>query len=75
MLRSLLQIIHCLSDGTEVFSKPTLNAVKGEWVGYRRSAVKEGNTAIDMEKANFENLGGDVSHGLTLLFVHGGAFW
>ena len=74
VLQSLLQMIYCLGDGRETFFKPSLNAVEGEWVGYRRSAVNEGNTAVDTEKAKFESLMGDVSHGLTLLFVHGGAF-
>lgn len=73
-LRSLIHIIICLGDGGEQFYRPTVNAVDGEWVGYRRSSIEEGERSTDAERSKFENLMGDVTHGLTMLYVHGGGF-
>ena len=74
VVQSLVQIITCLGDGAEKFDRPTLNAVEGEWVGYRHSPSKNIEGSTDAERCNFENLMGDVTHELTMLFVHGGAF-
>ena len=74
VLQSLAHVIVCLGDGIGTFHKPTINAVEGEWVGYRRSSL-DSERSMNTERSKFESLMGDVTdHGLTLLFVHGGAF-
>ncbi len=74
VLQSLIHIIIHLGDGVEAFHEPTLNAVEGEWVGYRRSSGEDGERSPGVERSKFESLMGDVTDGLTMLFVHGGGF-
>lgn len=75
VLQSLVHIIVCLGDGVGKFHRPTINAVEGEWVGYRRSSLEDSEGSMNTERSKFESLMGDVTnHGLTMLFIHGGAF-
>ena len=76
LLQSLLKVIERLGEGNENFEIPEeVCDVQGEWLGWRqRRDVDKGELASMGERAEYEGMMGDVRSGLTVFFVHGGAF-
>lgn len=71
--QALFHVIEKLGDGSETWTRPSAIPVPGEWVGRRKSTDdKPGNLT---EAQTYDLLVKDSDSPLTILYVHGGAFW
>ncbi|KAH6631479.1 hypothetical protein F5144DRAFT_592482 [Chaetomium tenue] len=73
---SVSKAIRDLGAGSEEYTMPTLQAVEGEWVGYR-AGVKANTpepTGLS-EREKYEHLVGDRKTDTTLLYFHGGSYY
>ncbi|SPN96488.1 related to lipase/esterase [Cephalotrichum gorgonifer] len=72
----LFKAIHDLKTGTEEFTKPYLQDVEGEWVGYRAGATANTPEPTAMsEREKYENLTRRMNTDATLLYFHGGSYY
>ena len=69
----LLQAVHDLKEGGEIYTEPELAPVEAEWTGYRAN-VDSNRSRLDLSEAqHYTKLMSEVSSDITILYFHGGA--
>ncbi|EAQ88363.1 hypothetical protein CHGG_04982 [Chaetomium globosum CBS 148.51] len=68
--------IRDLGEGGEEYTMPALQAVEGEWVGYRASVKANTPEPAGLsEREKYEHLVRDRKTDMTLLYFHGGSYY
>lgn len=66
--------IRALGTGREEYAKPSLEAVGGEWVGYRGGVSNWAREPKGMsEKEKYDSIVKEAKNSNTVLYIHGGA--
>lgn len=73
--QALFRTIDTLSTENETYSKPAAAPVVGEWVGQRCNVDSGAPEPCISEEEKYSGLMRDVSSPITMLYVHGGAFY
>ncbi|KAL2054872.1 hypothetical protein ABVK25_004694 [Lepraria finkii] len=73
--QALFQTIDRLSTKSETYTKPASVPVEGEWVGHRHNVDAQAPEPALTEREKYDGLMRDVSSEVTMLYVHGGAFY
>ncbi|KAK4151880.1 acetyl-hydrolase [Chaetomidium leptoderma] len=76
-LRNVLyKAIRDLGAGGEEYTKPNLQPVEGEWVGYRAGVKANAPEPTGLsEREKYEHLVRDMKTDMTLLYFHGGSYY
>jgi hypothetical protein len=61
-------------DGHESYIEPSLQAVEGEWIGYRDGVGPQEPESNATPKEKYDSLLKDSKSDLVVLYMHGGAF-
>lgn len=72
---ALLATIDELKEGGEKYTVPLLAPVEAEWTGYRADASLDAPRLELTEAQQFDRLMAEVSSDVTILYLHGGAFY
>lgn len=66
--------VRTMGDGTEVFIRPELLPVTGEWIGHRAGALSSEGEPKDMSEADkYRRLTAETKSDMVLLYFHGGS--
>lgn len=72
--QQLFAAVAALGMGREQYTKPTLDAVGGEWVGHRAGVSDRAPEPPTMtERDKFDHLVEEAKSNVTILYIHGGA--
>lgn len=75
VLQTVLGAVESLQEGIEKYTAPTIVPVTAEWTGYRPN-VDATRPRLDLSEAqHYERLMAEVSSDVTILYLHGGAFY
>lgn len=70
----LFHVIRRLGSGHERIEWPETVDVEAEWTGFERTGAPQSRIPPSSERAKYERILRSVSHQVTILYVHGGAF-
>jgi acetyl esterase/lipase len=73
--QALFKSIDELKKASESYTKPEMVPVEAEWTGYRTDSVKGVPDSAQLETEKYEALMKDVKNDITVLYVHGGAYY
>jgi acetyl esterase/lipase len=73
--QALFKSIDELKEGSETYTQPELVPVEAEWTGFRATAATTTPEPPTSEEENYENLMKEVKNDITILYVHGGAYY
>ncbi|MCJ1469429.1 hypothetical protein MMC07_008062 [Pseudocyphellaria aurata] len=72
---TLVKVIDDLREGGETYTIPDLSPVEAEWTGHRANVDPERPRPDLSEAQHYEKLMAEVSSNVTILYLHGGAFF
>ena len=73
--QALFKTIDEMRTGVEVYTKPEFQTVEAEWTGYRPDADKHSPELSVPEEERYKKLMHDVRSVVTILYLHGGAYY
>ena len=73
--KALLATVDELKEGDEKYTAPSLVPVEAEWTGYQPDASPEASRLELSEAQHYDRLMAEVSSDVTILYLHGGAFY
>jgi acetyl esterase/lipase len=72
---SLFKSIDELKNGNEEYKQPFLVPIEAEWQGYRADAAKKSPEPSIPEPEKYKNLMKEAKSKVTILYLHGGAYY
>lgn len=73
--KALIATIDELKEGKEKYTVPTMIPVEAEWTGYQADANSESPRLELSEAQHYDRLMAEVTSDVTILYLHGGAFY
>jgi acetyl esterase/lipase len=73
--QALFKCIDELKKGSETYTKPELVPIEAEWTSFRANAAAMTPEPSISEAEKYENLMKEVKNDITILYVHGGAYY
>ncbi|ODH28680.1 hypothetical protein ACO22_03899 [Paracoccidioides brasiliensis] len=75
IIQSIMRAVDHYKEGHETYHIPELVDVEAEWTGYRSGVNARAPQPNISEAEKYEQLMGEVKEDLTILYLHGGAYY